>query len=312
VVSLLSTAGWNVHTLEVRAGTPNLTELPAGDLLVLACPTLGFSAPASFRRWVSQLPRAQGTPVALLAVCGGMKLGSDLVAGHSGGVHLDLIWLLQRKGFRVTHEADVSYPENWTQVAPPPGPDAQTLLIAQGDRETDAFASALLSQVCPLRRSLAVSLPLAGVGVLFRVFARRFLAKLYVADSACTACGLCQRVCPAGAIVWKAGRPRWSLRCDACNRCINLCPTKAIQVSWLRLAAHGGLQIALTVGAVALLLGPWGAWALLAALCLWLVGTAAELGPLEVLLGWAEGRFGWAKAGPTQSWGRYRAPGFKP
>ena len=43
-------------------------------------------------------------------------------------------------------------------------------------------------------------------------------------------CGLCQELCPCGAITMSEGRPAWSKpQCVRCLACLHRCPTKAIR-----------------------------------------------------------------------------------
>ncbi|MBQ7515863.1 MAG: EFR1 family ferrodoxin [Schwartzia sp.] len=44
----------------------------------------------------------------------------------------------------------------------------------------------------------------------------------------CTACGLCERVCPTGNIARPDGHPVWQHRCTECLGCLHICPTEAI------------------------------------------------------------------------------------
>jgi NAD-dependent dihydropyrimidine dehydrogenase PreA subunit/flavodoxin len=61
---------------------------------------------------------------------------------------------------------------------------------------------------------------------LFNRFARK-TDKFYVTD-ACTACGLCEKICPVGSITVK-GKVTWGKECTQCLACINRCPVQAIQ-----------------------------------------------------------------------------------
>jgi len=54
--------------------------------------------------------------------------------------------------------------------------------------------------------------------------------RKFVVNDACTACGTCAQVCPAGNIRMEAGRPAWQHRCELCCACLNLCPAEAIQL----------------------------------------------------------------------------------
>lgn len=54
--------------------------------------------------------------------------------------------------------------------------------------------------------------------------------KKFVANSACIACGLCERTCPVCAIRMEGGVPVWVKRhCTHCMACIQNCPVRAIE-----------------------------------------------------------------------------------
>ncbi|MEI6293853.1 MAG: EFR1 family ferrodoxin [Methanomicrobiales archaeon] len=54
-------------------------------------------------------------------------------------------------------------------------------------------------------------------------------AQQFTVTSACTSCGTCVKVCPAGNIDLRQGKPVWKDRCEVCCGCIHLCPEGAIQ-----------------------------------------------------------------------------------
>jgi NAD-dependent dihydropyrimidine dehydrogenase PreA subunit len=54
----------------------------------------------------------------------------------------------------------------------------------------------------------------------------------YVADSTCSGCGVCEKVCSSGRIAMEGGRPAWreGVRCFLCFACYNYCPSASILV----------------------------------------------------------------------------------
>jgi len=64
---------------------------------------------------------------------------------------------------------------------------------------------------------------------------RRFMAGYpgkglgFHTDERCTGCGQCARLCPAGNIAMRDGRPVFGAKCEQCMACIQWCPQTALQ-----------------------------------------------------------------------------------
>lgn len=58
------------------------------------------------------------------------------------------------------------------------------------------------------------------------------LEKAFYADSNCTSCGLCERICLSDKIKMINSKPSWSkkVECTYCFACIHYCPARAIQI----------------------------------------------------------------------------------
>jgi len=77
---------------------------------------------------------------------------------------------------------------------------------------------------------------LLPLSLIYLLFVRFFLAKLFFASDQCTGCGLCARSCPKKAIKMigrKKPRPYWKFTCESCMRCMGYCPNRAIEASHL-------------------------------------------------------------------------------
>lgn len=310
VEDALVSAGWTVDRALVRYDSPLPKEADlSADLVVLACPALGFSAPSHFLRWVDRWPRGSRGQAAVLGICGAEWGKKGAVPGWSGALLQQLSSRLRRKGFTVVATADHSYPVNWTQVMAPLPPQAAQAVALGADRGVREWALSLVDREEPGPRLVPWSAGrwLSGaMAALFLAVARRFLGKLYAADGSCTSCGLCEAACPAGAVRMRGGRPAWNLDCDACNRCLNLCPPAAIQVTLARVLIHGVGNLVLAGAALSFVgIGDWAA-----ALLFYLGGSLVQLTAVDFAVGrWERVRFlgplltwGW-----TKGWGRYRA-----
>lgn len=53
--------------------------------------------------------------------------------------------------------------------------------------------------------------------------------KSFWADEKCSACGICEKICPAQNIRIASGKPVWQHRCEQCFACIQWCPEEALQ-----------------------------------------------------------------------------------
>jgi len=317
IAEALKAHGAEVDARSIEEGPP-AASLDGAEGLVLAFPTYAFMPPAFVARFMSSLPRGAGMPAYVLACDGGGGYTAPGAAARA----------LRCRGYDVRLALCVSYTENWTQFFKPPPEAEQQRLTAQGDARARDFASKLISGEKIVQAPGSGGLFLGLIGALFRLVGRRFLGKVYIADSDCTACGLCARICPVGCIVMRgkgaAARPAWRINCEDCNRCINLCPERAINVSVARVV----LLAALAIGASAACIAAWASVkhslgfsgvlyvvvdSLAFATAVFL-GHAIALGPLDFLLTRAQrvpflARF-FSKS-HTKATRRYRAPGFK-
>jgi len=95
-----------------------------------------------------------------------------------------------------------------------------------------------LGEIAQVIRDRQVTLPAVSVidrllktGLLHHILVSTFKNsdKRFRIEPACNGCGSCSKVCPAGNIELKSGRPVWKHNCQQCLACINLCPNQAIQ-----------------------------------------------------------------------------------
>lgn len=329
VVAELESVGRKTELLDLAAGTgSHIPELGAGDLLVLCSSTLGFSPPGLVLDMLKAAPRSSGAQVAMLCVCGGVMHKGRISGGWSGAASVVALGVLRRKGWEPVGSADASYPQNWTQMTEVVLGNDQAAIIGRGDADARAFGKAVATGQREFLRRNALTLSVGRfVGFIFRLMASKILGSMYIADDSCTSCGLCARVCPAGAIVMQSSMPTWTLRCIDCNRCINACPTASIQTSTARLIIFAAVNVAAMIGSPPLargilntaapgLSGPaFGLVSFLAGVALYAAITLLQLGPLARLISVLERKPALRRfftASFTRRYQRYLAPGFKP
>ncbi|MBU0927873.1 MAG: EFR1 family ferrodoxin [Spirochaetes bacterium] len=323
----LGKSGKGVELVDLAAGEA-VPALGEGDLLVVCSSTLGFSPPSTVMDRIRSAPRSNGAYAAYISVCGATGAKDRIMRGWSGAASMIAFSALSRKGFEPVGSADVSYPENWTQVSQAAVGEARAAMLESGDAEALGFARSIAANDRVfVRRNLATRSLGRFIGLVFRLLARRMLGRLYIADDACTGCGLCAEACPSSAIAMKDGSPSWTADCSACNRCINACPAASIQTSTARLAIFAVVNVAAIVasapaaravlGGLAPTLSGIGlrAAAFVLGVALYAAFTALQIGPMDALVQAMERsprlrRF--FTASFTKRFTRYLAPGFEP
>jgi ferredoxin len=234
----LAKASAKLNLRRIEDGIADPAELSASEGLILAFPVLAMGPPGFVKRFIKALPHGSGKAAYVLAVDGGGGQTASEIAAD----------LLRRRGYEVRVSAPATYPDNWTQVYSGTSDQARAALLGKGDAMAMEFASLVLSgEISVYRPETGNRIVGRTVDFLFTNFGRRFLGKMYVADSDCDACGLCARACPTGVIAMGKGkgeRPYWNYSCEDCNRCINICPRKAIVTSVGRIGILIGVAVA--------------------------------------------------------------------
>jgi ferredoxin len=138
--------------------------------------------------------------------------------------------LLRKKhGHGLDAGFSVKMPGNYIFMYGSPAGQKQVDLLASSDGQIAEMIPAI--ERCEHRdlpRSLFGGLLHAVAYPWFASHAHTEDRKFSVSD-ACTSCGTCVKVCPAGNIGFVQGRPVWQHRCEVCCACIHLCPQQAIQ-----------------------------------------------------------------------------------
>jgi ferredoxin len=206
-------------------------------LLGFCYPTHGFGIPWFMLKFILRFPVRERCDVFLVNTRAGSKIGRLFLPGVSGIAQLLPALILLVKGFRLRGLFPADLPSNWTSVHPGYNNAAVEALFSRSRAMADRFCDRILDGRGYVRPNVLVMLPvdllLAPISLLYFVYGRFWLAKLFFASSDCDGCGLCAEKCPTGSIRLHGGRPFWKFSCESCMRCLNVCPRKAIQVSHL-------------------------------------------------------------------------------
>lgn len=259
IAGLLQTNGHEVTICNVKKHVLPPEEL--FDYHIFAFPVLAWAAPVMMKKYVKQMAASTGAKTAVLAINGAVLHNKNVVRGYTGQALEEISTILKRKKYDVFLTGNASFPDNWTQFTNPEDKENAEIILSLGENDVRQFVSKFLQEKRETYRcGLFNKIWTWVMAFLFDNIGRRVLGKFYIADEHCTACGLCEKTCPAKAIRMSDKKPYWTSRCEDCNRCINICPEKAIQVSLPLLILQLTINISLTVLAIRAILIYVPAW----------------------------------------------------
>ena len=145
--------------------------------------------------------------------------------------------ILKKKGKKLTAEFAVETPQNYIPVFP--APTDEEIEFIEKKLQTDLEN---IMQTIQERREHKYKRdgPLLTIfsQTLFRLVTFLYqksdffhLAEKFYADSKCTSCGICEKICLVNKIELLDGKPTWKKDpgCTHCFACFSYCPTQAIQ-----------------------------------------------------------------------------------
>jgi ferredoxin len=195
--------------------------VPPADRVGIVCPVYFTGLPVMVDAFARRLDLSRLQYTFALVTYGG--------SGAAPALHQLDAGLRMRGDHGLDAGFSVAMPGNYILMyGSPAGEKRDTMLaMAAGGIEE---AAAIISR-CE-RQALPSSL-LAGL--VHALMYPRFASRVHTDDSiftvsdACTSCGTCAAICPAGNIELVDGRPVWQHRCELCCGCIHACPVQAIQ-----------------------------------------------------------------------------------
>ncbi|MDR2553597.1 MAG: EFR1 family ferrodoxin [Treponema sp.] len=187
----------------------------AAEKAVILFPAYAFQMPDMVRRFILRTEFRSPYIAALVTY------GTD-----PGGALAEARRLFRKKKQALSYAGRIPAVENFIPLFGPPGKrtvEKRLALQAAASAEAArAVAEGRANRVWSVR-------PLAAfISTLFRL-GKRFFVRGYRALDICNGCGICARVCPAGAVTLENGRPVFSSACEHCQGCLNWCPRRAIR-----------------------------------------------------------------------------------
>ena len=206
------------------------------DLHVFFFPVYATAMPHIMAKYLSRLPRGQGTKVAVISTNG--RISSRIRDGYQGWALHQARLILKLRQYDAFYSDTFDMPHNITAFGLPGKDDSrEKLILATAPMIVKAAQKAAKGEGYHRKVFLPNFLWCVPFSLFYSWSGRHTLGKLFASDGKCTGCGLCAKKCPAHNIKM-IGRQSWfGWGCEGCMRCINACPARAIQFSAVRLAA---------------------------------------------------------------------------
>ncbi len=195
--------------------------VPQAERVGIICPVYFSGLPAMVASFAARL---DPSPVRYLFAV--VTLGGS--GGSTALRQIDGI-LKSRGGHGLDAGFAVKMPGNYILMYESPAGKKREKLLADAEVQLEGIAQ-------EIQRSRVQKLPYSFFAqVIHSLMYPRFVSHVHDDDrkfsvtDACTSCGICAAICPAGNIELVEGRPVWKHHCELCCGCIHLCPVQAIQ-----------------------------------------------------------------------------------
>jgi len=244
----LSGTGNSLHVArELEKRLPETTLAPIisalkGDHIATTAETVGLvfpihnlTAPIPMMRFLQQVDMGSARYIFAVAT----RFCSDKV-------FLNIDKVLKKQGKSLDAYFSVEMPCTYIPLFTLPSQDTRAKMEAALQKRLDEIQTTVINKQVDREKDSPLVFVLGHIlyplitAFMFKV---RFpdMARSFYADSRCTGCGLCEKVCLAERIKMKDGRPEWieSIDCVYCFACLHYCPVEAIQIKGRKTLTKG-------------------------------------------------------------------------
>lgn len=195
-------------------------ETGKGEKIIFVFPVYFWNMPSNIEAFIKKVTfTGAGEPEICAVITCGSSIGAcDKTfrkAFKAGGISVKAVYQLKM-------------PDNCVNYFNLPNKEAQVMMLRSAEKELEEIIDSI-------RFNYRVSYKAKLTGrlmtkVCLPVYRNQCKTKKYWVKDNCIGCGLCQTVCPSGAITMEDGRPVWTKdKCVWCQGCINRCPVEAVQ-----------------------------------------------------------------------------------
>jgi len=154
-----------------------------------------------------------------------------LTCGNSTGSAAEqAVKLLKRKGLPLSGQFAVRMVDNYAPVFKMPDQETVNATLDAAEEPINEAVEAIQARGIGDYNRFRGPLPGPLTAAAYPLYAHGRSTKPFLVTDACVSCGLCQELCPCGAITMSEGRPAWTKpQCVRCLACLHRCPTGAIR-----------------------------------------------------------------------------------
>ena len=199
------------YSLEQITDTAPLDSVGGADASIgFVFPSYFGNLPRTVRAFVEKLEIKQDTYIFAVVTMGAVGQGSVGALNKA----------LKAKGLRLNYGRGVIMPANYVIGYNPANVDKKAKALDRTDERIRVFAKEISA-----RLQLVRPLPVTANNLYKNI---DNLDAAFTVNSECTACGLCEKICPVRNIRLENGKPEWQHHCEHCVACISWCPAMAI------------------------------------------------------------------------------------
>ena len=148
---------------------------------------------------------------------------------RTGDAAGQLAKLLGKKGLSLSAQFGIPMVDNYVPMFKVAGPEEIEKRLDAAEAYIDDAARAIRAKGAGDYNRSRGAAPGVMTGTLYPLYAHGRSTKPFVVTDHCIGCGLCQEICPCGAILISGGKPAWiKSQCVRCLGCLHRCPAQAI------------------------------------------------------------------------------------
>ena len=136
---------------------------------------------------------------------------------------------LKKKGLALSARFGVQMVDNYIPAFRIPDAEETARILDAAEETIDDAARAIRARGAGDYSRCHGPAPAAQTSMMYPFYNKGRSTKPFVVTEHCIGCGLCQEVCPCGAIAIAGGKPAWvKPKCVQCLGCLHRCPAQAI------------------------------------------------------------------------------------